>query len=183
MKQIAFNSTEKSTAVMDDTKVSAQFVDQLHEAFRMFPPRADMRFKQRNGKLIIAVTVTYEGGMTEHLEGAGDADLISAILHAMGKNLRGFSDYKAEEHEVEVAKEGENLVLEAFKQYMGSTMSCYLESDWFYRGERYRRIRFTPSFNKNVKFCLKATEEVDHLINEARKPQWRKQAEASETAN
>lgn len=178
MRQIEF-ATENQIAVANNN-VSAKFVNELKEAFRMFPPKADMRFKQSpNGQLIISVTVTYERGTVQHFEDTGDADLISAILLAMGRMIEGLSEYKAEEHEVDIAQEGEDLVMEIFKQYINSTTRSYIETDWFSnKGERYRCIRFTPSFNKNVKFCLKATDEVNNLINETCKPEWMKRAEA-----
>ena len=48
-------------------KVSAAFVQELKEAFLMFPVRTDMRFKQSSkGELIISVTVVYATGMTQH---------------------------------------------------------------------------------------------------------------------
>ena len=98
-----------STKVVDNTKVSAEFVQALKEAFLMFPTKTDMRFKQSNsGQLIISVTVTYWTGTVQHFEGAGDTDLISAIHKGMAKIINDLSAYKAEEHEVEIANDGEN---------------------------------------------------------------------------
>ena len=45
-------------------------------------------------------------------------------------------------------------------------------------GERYRCVRFSSTFNGNVKFCMKATDEVNSLICEACKPEWMKKSEA-----
>ena len=160
MKNIKFteelNSEVKNVA--ENTKVSAAFVQELKEAFLMFPVRTDMRFKQSSkGELIISVTVVYATGMTQHFEGAGDADLISAIHFGMAKIINGLHDYKAEEHE----------------------MRGYIEADWYNNsGERYRCVRFTSTFNGNVKFCMKATDEVNSLICEACKPEWMKKSEA-----
>ena len=76
MKAINFVINEVDN-VVENTKVSAAFVQELKEAFLMFPVRTDMRFKQSSkGELIISVTVVYATGMTQHFEGAGDADLI-----------------------------------------------------------------------------------------------------------
>ena len=171
-----------STKVVDNTKVSAEFVQALKEAFLMFPTKTDMRFKQSNsGQLIISVTVTYWTGTVQHFEGAGDTDLISAIHKGMAKIINDLSAYNAEEHEIEVAKDGENLVLELFKQYIQSPMRGYIETDWYSnKGERYRCMRFTSTFNGNVRFCLKATDEVNGLINEACKPEWMKKVEAQQ---
>lgn len=183
MKKISFNilSENASTNMVNNTKVNATFVQALKEAFLMFPAKTDMRFKQSYGQLIISVTVTYRTGIVQHFEGAGDTDLISAIHKGMAKIINDLSAYKAEEHEVEVAKDGENLVLELFKQYIKSTMRGYIETDWYSnKGERYRCMRFTNTFNGYIRFCLKATDEVNELISEACKPEWMKKEEAKQ---
>ena len=182
MRQIQFTAAEITVINEVATKVNASFVTELKNAFRMFPPKANMRFKQDlNGRLIIIVTVTHENGKTQIIEGFGDADLISAIQMAMGKNIEGLHEYLKSDHEVEVAAEGENLVVEILRQYLGATTRCNIEKDWFSsNGERYRRVTFTPSFNMNVKFCLKATDEINNLITEACKPEWMKKAEQEE---
>lgn len=182
MKKLKFAEALNSEVenVVENTKVSAAFVQELKEAFLMFPVRTDMRFKQSSkGELIISVTVVYATGMTQHFEGAGDTELISAIHKDITKIINDLSAYKAEEHEVEVAKNGENLVLELFKQYIKSPMRGYIETDWYSnKGERYRCMRFTSTFNGYVRFCLKATDEVNELISEACKPEWMRKSEA-----
>ena len=182
MRTVNFPQTSVESPVANVTKVSPTFVTELKDSFRMFPYKANMRFKQDlNGRLIIIVTVTYDNGKTQTLEGFGDADLISAIQMAMGRNLEGFIEYLKQEHDVEVAAEDENLVVEILRQYLGATTQCYIEKDWFSsNGERYRKVSFTPSFNMNVKFCLKATDEINNLITEACKPEWMKKAETEQ---
>ena len=94
MRTINFNQAAVENVVANVTKVSPTFVTELKTAFRMFPPKTNMRFKQDfNGRLIIIVTVTYDNGKTQTLEGFGDADLISAIQMAMGRNLEGLHEY------------------------------------------------------------------------------------------
>lgn len=180
MKNVKF--PEVLNNEIENAKVNAAFVQALKEAFLMFPTKTDMRFKQSNtGQLIISVTVTYWTGTVQHFEGAGDAELISAIHNGMAKIINDLSAYKAEEHEVEVAKDGENLVLELFKQYIKSPMRGYIETDWYSnKGERYRCMRFTNTFNGYIRFCLKATDEVNELISEACKPEWMKKEEAKQ---
>ena len=182
MRKIQFSAAEIAVVNEVATKVSVNFVTELKNAFRMFPPKANMRFKQDlNGRLIIIVTVTHENEKTQIIEGFGDADLISAIQMAMGRNLEGLHEYSKSEHDVEIAAEGENLVVEILRQYLGATTRCNIEKDWFSsNGERYSKVTFTPSFNMNVKFCLKATDEINNLITEACKPEWMKKAEQEE---
>lgn len=105
----------------------------------------------------------------------------------MAKIIDDLSAYKAEEHEVEIANNGENLVLELFKQYIKSPIRGYIETDWYSnKEERYRCMRFTSTFNGNVRFCLKATDEVNNLIHEVCKPEWmdkvKEKAEQNEVA-
>ncbi len=166
MKSIDFAVSEN---IVENTKVSATFVQELQEAFSMSPTQTDMRFKQSSkGELIISVTFAYDTGMKQHLEGAGDSDLITAINFCMAKITKLLDDYKAEEHEVDTAKDGENLVMELFKQHIYG----YVEKDWYNNyGERYRCVRFSPTPKGNVKFCMKATLEVNNLISEACKPE------------
>ena len=97
MKSIDFAVSEN---IVENTKVSATFVQELQEAFSMSPTQTDMRFKQSSkGELIISVTFAYDTGMKQHLEGAGDSDLITAINFCMAKITKLLDDYKAEEHD------------------------------------------------------------------------------------
>ena len=180
MRTINFPQTSVESPVANVTKVNPTFVSELKDTFRMFPRKADMRFKQDPyGRLIICVTATHQNGKTQTLEGFGDVDLILAIIAGMGRNIKGFSDYQATEHDVEVAAEGEDLVVEILRQYLNATTQCCIEKDWESpKGERYRRVTFTPSFNMHIKFCLKATDEINNLITEACKPEWMKKVEA-----
>lgn len=163
-----------------ETKVSTTFVTELKNAFLMFPQKADMRFKQdKNGRLIIIITVSYDQKTKQTFEGFGDAELIYAIVNAMGRNNEMLVEYLKTEHDVEMAAENENLVIEILRQYLDATTQCYIEKDWESpKGDRYRRVTFTPSFNMNIKFCLKATDEINNMILEACKPEWMKKAEA-----
>ena len=182
MRKIQMPVAEIAVVNAVETKVSINFVTELTKAFCMFPPKANMSFKQDpNGRLIIIVTVYYDVKTSQTFEGFGDVDLISAIVDGMGRNIKSLCEYLEKEHDVEIATEGENLVLEIFRQYLGATTQCYIEKDWFSsKGERYRKVKFTPSFNMNIKFCLKANEEIDNMISEACKPEWMKKAEQEE---
>ena len=182
MRAIPMPVAEIAAVNAVETKVSTNFVTELKNAFLMFPQKADMRFKQdRNGRLIIIVTVSYDQKTTQTFEGFGDVELIYAIVNAMGRSFEVIVEYLKTEHDVEVAAENENLVVEILRQYLGGTTQCYIEKDWESpKGERYRRVTFTPSFNMHIKFCLKATDEINNLIKEACNPDWMKQAEQRE---
>lgn len=180
MKAIPMPVAEIAVVNAVETKVSTTFVTELKNAFLMFPQKADMRFKQdKNGRLIIIITVSYDQKTKQTFEGFGDAELIYAIVNAMGRNNEMLVEYLKTEHDVEMAAENENLVIEILRQYLDATTQCYIEKDWESpKGDRYRRVTFTPSFNMNIKFCLKATDEINNMILEACKPEWMKKAEA-----
>ena len=182
MRKIQMPVAEIAVVNAVETKVSKNFVTELKNAFLMFPQKADMRFKQdRNGRLIIIVTVSYDQKTTQIFEGFGDVELIYAIVNAMGRNNEVLVEYLKTEHDVEIAAENENFVIEILRQYLEATTQCYIEKDWISpSGDRYRKVRFTPSFNMHIKFCLKATEEIDSMISEACKPEWMKKAEAKQ---
>ena len=184
MRKIQMPVAEIAVVNAIETKVSTNFVTELTKAFCMFPPKANMKFKQdSDGRLIIIVTVTYDNGKSQTFEGFGDVDLISAIVDGMGRNNTIWDEYLKKEHNVEVAEEGENLVVEILRQYLNGTTRCNIEKDWESpKGDRYRRVTFTPSFNMNIKFCLKATDEINNMILEACKPEWMKRAEQQEPA-
>lgn len=175
MKNIQFAKALNSEVenVVEKVKVNAAFVQELQEAFSMSPIKTDMRFKQSSkGGLIISLTFAYDTGMKQHLEGTGDSDLITAINFCMAEITKLLDDYKAEEHEVDTAQDGENLVMELFKQHINSPIYGYVEKDWYNNyGERYRCVRFSPTPKGNVKFCMKATDEVNKLISGACKPE------------
>ena len=183
MKRINFTpivGTEAASAA--SSKVETLFVSELRSVFELLPKNVTMRFKQdRSGRLIIALTIKYRTDKVQTLEGFGDADLIAAISAAMVQKYDLLHNYNAEDHDVEVAVDGENLVFEIFSRYINATTHCYIEPDWVSpNGVHYRCVTFSPSYNRQIKFCLKATDEVNHLIIEACKPDYMKKAKLEE---
>lgn len=172
MRNIDFLQCVKDSAPAT-TKVSGAFVSEIKEAFNKLPKLVNMRYKQIDMKLVVTITVTYLNHIVQTLEGFADEALIDAILPAMEGELDALSEYMKTEHDICVAKEGEDLVLELFKQYLSARMRVYIDKDWYNNnGERYRTVTFTPCFENHIKFCLKATDEVNNLIEEACKTSW-----------
>lgn len=156
------------------TKVDAQFIDNLKSVFSKFPQRTVIRFRQDHaGRLIIRVVPTYSSGITQVVDGFGDADLINTILSAGAGMLTELEEYHADEHDIEVAAEGENLKLEILKQFLSSGRSGTIEPDWKSRdGKTYRRISYLSPHNVEVRFCIEATEEVTKLLDDVCTPKW-----------
>lgn len=159
------------------TKVDAQFVDNLKKVFGKFPDRTVIRFRQdQAGRLIIRVEPTYANGITQVIDGYGDADLINTILSAGAGMLTELEEYHADEHDIEVAAEGEDLRLEILKQFLSSGRRGTIEPDWTSRdGKTYRRISYISPHNMEVRFCIEATENVNQLLDEVCTPEWMRQ--------
>lgn len=156
------------------TKVDVLFIDNLKSVFSKFPQRTVMRFRQDpSGRLIIRVEPTYANGITQVVDGFGDADLINTILSAGAGMLTELEEYHADEHDIEVAAEGEDLRLEILKQFLSSGRRCTIEPNWKSRnGKAYRRISYLSPHNMEVRFCIEATEDVNKLLNDACTPEF-----------
>jgi hypothetical protein len=161
--------------------VDAQFIDSLKKVFGKVPDRTVIRFRQDQAcRLIIRVEPTYSSGITQVIDGFGDADLINTILSAGAGMLTELEEYHADEHDIEVAAEGEDLRLEILKQFLSSGRST-IEPDWTGReGKTYRRISYLSPHNMEVRFCIEATEDVNKLLNDACTPEWMSQDQKNE---
>lgn len=178
MKQIFKNMANEALAEeVVSTKVDAQFINSLKSVFSKFPQRTVMRFRQDpSGRLIIRVEPTYANGITQVIDGYGDADLINTILSAGAGMLTELEEYHADEHDIEVATEGENLRLEILKQFLSSGRRGTIEPDWTSRdGKTYRPISYISPHNMEVRFCIEATENVNQLLDEVCTPEWMRQ--------
>ena len=170
-KNVASEALEEEVV---PTKVDAQFINNLKSVFSKFPQRTVMRFRQdQSGRLIIRVEPTYANGITQVVDGFGDADLINTILSAGAGMLTELEEYHADEHDIEVAAEGENLKLEILKQFLSSGRRGTIEPDWKSRdGKTYRRISYLSPHNMEVRFCVEATEDVNKLLDDVCTPKW-----------
>lgn len=167
-------ANETQAEEVASTKVDAQFISNLKGVFSKFPQRTVMRFRQhQSGRLIIRVEPTYASGITQVVEGFGDADLINTILSAGAGMLTELEDYHAEEHDIEIAAEGEDLRLEILKQFLSSGRRGTIGLDFEGSdGKTYRRISYVSPHNMEVRFCIEATEVVNKLLDEVCIPEW-----------
>lgn len=178
-------ANETQAEEVASTKVDAQFISNLKRVFSKFPQGTVMRFRQhQSGRLIIRVEPTYVNGIRQVVEGFGDADLINTILSAGAGMLTELEDYHAEDHDIEIAAEGEDLRLEILKQFLSSGRSGTIETDWKSRDNKtYRRISYISPHNMEVRFCIEATDEVNKLIDDACTPEWMKLTKATQTGD
>ena len=58
--------------------------------------------------------------------------------------------------------------MDIFTQFINSPLKCYFENDFVTKnGNRYVCVTFNISYHKQIKFCLKRTEEIESIINNA----------------
>ena len=97
----------------------------------------------------------------------------SQVFNDNSFNTKPLNEYAYSEHEIEVAGEGENLVLGIMEQFIASGRKGTIEPDWVAPdGRIFRRATFISSHNMEVHFCVEATEEVNKLIEDACTPEW-----------
>ena len=76
--------------------------------------------------------------------------------------------YKAEEHTLEASETDPRI--ELFSQFINSPLKCRFDADFIAgNGDRYVSATFTIAYRKQIKFCLKRTEEVESIISNALK--------------
>ena len=58
--------------------------------------------------------------------------------------------------------------IDLFRQFINSPLRCHFDADFKAgNGDRYVSATFNISYRKQIKFCLKRTEEIESIINEA----------------
>ena len=96
-----------------------------------------------------------------------DAKLVEYMLGAMRGTISGaLKAYKAEEHPLEASENDPRV--EIFRQFINSPLRCRFDADFIAgNGDRYMSATFNIAYRKQVKFCLKRTEEVESIIRDA----------------
>ena len=76
------------------------------------------------------------------------------------------AEYKADEHVLKPSESDPRSDL--FRQFMASKIRCTFDKDYQPNAEEsYVCATFHVANKKEVKFCLKRTEEIEAIINEA----------------
>lgn len=167
MNIIDFSKVLGEAAVAHTATVDQQVVTDLINAFKETPKEVVMKFKNDDGFIKMVVDVHKSEKLFRTYETIADPKLIECTLCAMSSdNTELLESYKAEEHPLEDARVDPRINL--FKQFMNTALKCRLEADLVTKkGERYVCVTFTVAYRKQVKFCLKRTEEVETIINDA----------------
>ena len=166
---IDFSSVLGESAVAHTATVDQQVVNDLFHAFMEIPQEVMVSFKNEGGYLKMVVKMNHREKFFRRFETCADAKLVEYMLGAMRGTMAGALEaYKAEEHTLEVSETDPRI--ELFRQFINSPLRCRFDADFIAgNGDRYISAIFTIAYRKQIKFCLKRTEEVETIINEALK--------------
>lgn len=166
---IDFSSVWGEAAVATTAKVDQQVVNDLFHAFMEIPQEVVVTFKNENGFLRMVVKMNHREKFFRKYETCADAKLVEYMLGAMrGTMVGALEAYKAEEHTLEASETDPRV--ELFRQFINSPLRCRFDSDFIAgNGDRYVSATFNIAYRKQVKFCLKRTEEVESIIGDALK--------------
>ena len=166
---IDFISVLGEGAVAKTATVDQQVVNDLFHAFMEIPQEVVVSFKNEDGFLRMVVKMNHREKFFRRYETYADAKLVEYILGAMRGIISGALEaYKVEEHPLEASEVDPRV--ELFRQFINSPLRCRFDADFVANnGDRYLIATFNISYRKQVKFCLKRTEEVELIINDALK--------------
>ena len=164
---IDFSSVLGEGAVAKTATVDQKVVNDLFNAFMEIPQEVVVNFKNDGGYLRMVVKMNHREKIFRRYETCADTKLVEYILGAMRGTISGaLESYKTEEHPLEASEVDPRI--ELFKQFIHSPLRCRFDADFVAgNGDRYVLATFNISYRKQIKFCLKRTEEVEAIINEA----------------
>lgn len=166
---IDFSSVWGEAAVATTAKVDQQVVNDLFHAFMEIPQEVVVTFKNEDGFLKMVVKMNHREKFFRKYETCADAKLVEYMLGAMrGTMVGALEAYKAEEHTLEASETDPRI--ELFRQFINSPLRCRFDADFIAgNGDRYVSATFNIAYRKQVKFCLKRTEEIEGIISDALK--------------
>ena len=166
---IDFSSVWGEAAVATTAKVDQQVVNDLFHAFMEIPQEVVVTFKNEDGFLKMVVKMNHREKFFRKYETCADAKLVEYMLGAMRGTISGALEaYKAEEHPLEASEVDPRV--ELFRQFINSPLKCRFDADFIAgNGDRYVSATFTIAYRKQIKFCLKRTDEIETIISDALK--------------
>ena len=164
---IDFASVCGEGTVAQTATVDQQVVNDLFNAFMTIPQEVVVKFRNDNGYLKMAVNMNHRDKFFRSYETFADGKLVENMIGAMrGDRIASLEIYKVEEHPLEASEVDPRIDL--FRQFINSPLRCHFDADFIAgNGDRYVSATFNISYRKQIKFCLKRTEEIESIINEA----------------
>ena len=166
---INFSNVWGEGTVAHRATVDQQVVNDLFHAFMEIPQEVVVKFRNEDGFLKMVVKMNHREKFFRTYETYADAKLVEYMLGAMrGTMVGALEAYKAEEHPLEATEVDPRI--ELFRQFINSPLRCRFDSDFVAgNGDRYVSATFTIAYRKQIKFCLKRTDELETIISDALK--------------
>ena len=165
--RIDFASVWGEGTVTQTATVDQQVVNDLFNGFMTIPSSVVVKFRNENGYLKMIVNMVHREKFFRSYETYADGKLVENMIGSMrGDRIASLEIYKAEEHPLEVSEADPRI--DIFRQFINSPLRCHFDADFIAgNGDRYVSATFNISYRKQIKFCLKRTEEIEAIINEA----------------
>ena len=163
---INFSSVCGEDIVAQTATVDKQVVSDLFKAFMVIPREVLVKFKHVDGYLRMVVLMNHRDKFFSRYETYADAKLVESMIGAMSGRPGCLEGYLAEEHHLEASEADPRI--DMFRQFINSPLGCHFEADFIAgNGDRYVCATFNISYRKQIKFCLKRTNETETIIDEA----------------
>ena len=164
---IDFTSVCGEESVAQTATVDQKVVNDLFNAFMSIPQEVTVKFKNDNGFLKMVVNMNHREKFFRNYETYADAKLVESVIGSMKGTMMGaLNVYKVEEHPLEAVETDPRI--DMFNQFLNSRFRCHFDADFVTnKGDRYMCATFNIGYRKQIKFCLKRTEEIEAIINEA----------------
>lgn len=164
---IDFASLCGEGTVAQTATIDQQVVNDLFNAFMTIPSEVVVKFRNDNGYLKMVVNMNHREKFFRSYETYADGKLVESMVGAMrGDRIGALEIYKADEHPLDASEADPRI--DIFRQFINSPLRCHFDTDFIAgNGDRYVSAMFNISYRKQIKFCLKRTEEIEAIINEA----------------
>ena len=163
---IDFSSVCGEDTVAQTATVDKQVVSDLFKAFMVIPSEVVVKSKHIDGYLRMVVLMNHRDKFFRRYETYADAKLVESMIGAMSGRPGCLEGYLVEEHHLEASEA--DLRIDIFRQFINSPLRCHFEADFIAgNGDRYVCATFNISYRKQIKFCLKRTNEIEAIIDEA----------------
>ena len=163
---IDFSSVCGEDTVAQTATVDKQVVSDLFKAFMVIPREVLVKFKHVDGYLRMVVLMNHRDKFFRRYETYADAKLVESMIGAMSGRPGCLEGYLAEEHSLEASESDPRI--DIFRQFINSPLRCHFEADFVAgNGDRYVCATFNISYKKQIKFCLKRTNETETIVDEA----------------
>ena len=163
---IDFSSVCGEDTVAQTATVDKQVVSDLFKAFMVIPREVLVKFKHVDGYLRMVVLMNHRDKFFRRYETYADAKLVEKMIGAMSGRPGCLEGYLVEEHSLEASESDPRI--DIFRQFINSPLRCHFEADFVAgNGDRYVCATFNISYKKQIKFCLKRTDETETIIDEA----------------